>query len=154
MGSLSSSHKSESLRANLRSAVSRGFHTGNLPFGYTYPPPAVTELPAVVVEHEAIVVREAFRLALAGHSLAEIAFLLQKSGLRGRNGYLSKSSIYSMLTNPFYAGMVRLNGELYPARHQSLVGLAEFGRVSELLGKRKTVPLHIRLEDGILVENH
>lgn len=145
MGILSSSHKSEALRANLRSAVSRGFHTGNLPFGYTYPPRDSYDQTAVIVEEEAAVVRETYRLALANRTLAEIVIILEQKGMRGRNDYLSKSSIHSILNNPYYAGVVRLNGELYPGAHQALVSLADFGEVVKKITSRKSVPLRTRL---------
>ena len=144
MGILSSPEKSESLRANLRLAVSRGFHTGNLPFGYTYPPLFSYDQPAVLVDDEARVVSEVFSLALAGRTLAEIVIILQHKGMRGRNGYLGKSSIHSMLNNPFYAGMVRLNGEVYAGEHQKIISVEEFEQANRLLSARRAIPVSRR----------
>lgn len=46
---------------------------------------------------------------------------------------LSTSTVYRILTNPFYAGMIRWGGEIYRGRHDPIVSIEEFQQVQRLL---------------------
>lgn len=146
MNQLASTEKSKRLSENLLHLVSHGRHTGNVPFGYAIAPypHSITTIP-LIIEGEATVVREVFRLALCGHSISETELILARAGLRGRSGALSRSSIHSILRNPYYAGLVRLKGELFPGIHQGLVSLADFHLAAKNLSERKSLPLSERL---------
>jgi DNA invertase Pin-like site-specific DNA recombinase len=48
---------------------------------------------------------------------------------------LSRSVIYKMFTNPFYAGIIRMKGEESPGEHPTMITMEEFDRVQMLLGK-------------------
>lgn len=136
MGILSSPEKSQALRDNLLSCARRGYHTGSPPFGYVKARPG-SEV-SLINEHEAPTIREAFRLACDGRTVAEIALLLRVSGLFGRDGKpLGRSSVHALLTNPHYAGYVRLNGNIYPGRHAPLVSPATFAAAADLLSGRR-----------------
>lgn len=45
----------------------------------------------------------------------------------------TKSAIYKILKNPFYAGVIEWEGNTYPGKHEAMVTLSEFERVQELL---------------------
>lgn len=45
------------------------------------------------------------------------------------------SAIYSIFTNPFYAGVVEWEGKTYVGKHPTMVTFDEFERVQELLGR-------------------
>jgi site-specific DNA recombinase len=47
----------------------------------------------------------------------------------------SLSSWYYILTNPFYAGVLELEGKIFPGKHRPMVTLDEFERVQRLLGR-------------------
>lgn len=52
---------------------------------------------------------------------------------------ISKSAMYSLLTNPFYYGMIRYpekTGELHQGKHEPMISLQEFDRVQEIIGNR------------------
>ena len=49
---------------------------------------------------------------------------------------LSRSGIYKLLTNPFYAGMFSYKGHLYQGRHEPMITLEEYDRVQVLLGRK------------------
>jgi site-specific DNA recombinase len=47
----------------------------------------------------------------------------------------SLSSWYYILTNPFYAGILELEGKTFPGKHPPMITLDEFERVQRLLGR-------------------
>lgn len=49
---------------------------------------------------------------------------------------LALSHMYSILTNPFYAGIIRCKGEEYQGTHEPMITLEEFDHVQKLLKKR------------------
>jgi site-specific DNA recombinase len=57
-----------------------------------------------------------------------------------KNGYggnpISRSAIYKMFTNPFYAGIIAYYGKHYPGKHEPMITLDEFDRVQLILGKK------------------
>jgi hypothetical protein len=51
-------------------------------------------------------------------------------------GYpLALSSVYRILTNPFYAGLIVWDGQTYSGKHDPIVTIEEFERVQRLLGR-------------------
>ena len=50
---------------------------------------------------------------------------------------LVRSKVHNMLRNPYYVGMVRYNGVLYPGRHEPLIDQALFDEVQTVLDDRK-----------------
>ena len=60
-----------------------------------------------------------------------------KEGIRSRSGkLLHLSRISSILSNPFYCGFFRYNGEIYEGKHKSLITKKLFDRVQEVLKLR------------------
>lgn len=49
---------------------------------------------------------------------------------------LSRSGIYRIFTNPFYAGIINYGGKEYEGKHKAMITLAEFDRVQFLLGRK------------------
>jgi site-specific DNA recombinase len=62
-------------------------------------------------------------------------FTTRKSRRIG-GGRMSKSLIYKIFTNPFYAGYIPHNGELFKGNHQAMITLNEFDQVQLILGKK------------------
>lgn len=58
-------------------------------------------------------------------------------GYAGRGGAdgMPRSTLYRIVTNPFYAGQFEFEGRLYPGKHEAMVTPAEFAAVQRLLGK-------------------
>ena len=96
------------------------------------------------------IVRRIWDLALTGNytvpQLWEIAYrdlglrTVQRKNSGGRP--ISKSGMYSLLTNPFYYGMIRYpekTGELNPGKHEPMITVQEFERVQEIMGKRDAI---------------
>ncbi len=49
---------------------------------------------------------------------------------------LGKNTLYKLLTNPYYAGVIRYKGALYPGAHEPIVEPALFDQVQSLLRAR------------------
>ena len=49
---------------------------------------------------------------------------------------LGKNTLYKLLTNPYYAGVIRYKGALYPGAHEPLIDPALFDQVQSLLRAR------------------
>jgi site-specific DNA recombinase len=88
-------------------------------------------------------VRRLFELMATGvHKPSALCRMAAEDwGLRSRprkkngGGPLSLSSIYNILTNPFYAGVIEWGGRTYPGRHEPVVTLDEFDAVQRVLGR-------------------
>jgi hypothetical protein len=83
-------------------------------------------------------VAEAFRLAgRKRRSLRKILAELTPKGLASRNGKPMYPSLRAILTNPFYVGMVRYEGQFFEGKHPPLVSPSRFDRVGRSLRKRR-----------------
>ncbi|WP_079144685.1 recombinase family protein [Streptomyces agglomeratus] len=47
---------------------------------------------------------------------------------------LTRGGIYRVFRDPFYAGLIRWDGEIYPGNHNAMVTLEEFKRAQAILG--------------------
>lgn len=69
-------------------------------------------------------------------SIQRIKDTVDSLGLRSNMAdpkLISKSQIYHTLKNPFYYGMMRINGELYPHKYQLLISKELFDRVQQVM---------------------
>ncbi|SHJ48485.1 Recombinase [Tessaracoccus bendigoensis DSM 12906] len=99
------------------------------------------ELRTVEVDPErASLIRWAFETYAQGET--SIATLLRDVTARGlttvpspkrRSKPLGKATFYSLLTNPYYAGVSRYKGALHPGAHEPLIEPALFDHVQSLL---------------------
>lgn len=106
----------------MREKAERGIMPGCAPLGYIN---AVIGGERVIVPDPgtAPLVRKAFELATTGrYSLRKLLSVMTSKGLVSRNGKpLGASALWTVLTNPVYAGRIRYNGELLPGRHEAIV---------------------------------
>ena len=137
-----------------------GRHTGGIPFGYDscwrkvddrMEPVCEDEHPGGVHVHETEgpAVAEMFRRYATGNTtLAQEASRLNEAGFRTRNMHkavdangdlisgprlVTTASIRVILHNPFYAGMVKYNKDLYPGLHGALISQEVFDTVQVVL---------------------
>lgn len=80
--------------------------------------------------------------ATGEYSIAQLTTHMQEQGLTMRPSPsrperpLNKSSLASMLRNPYYTGVMRYKGKLYVGRHQAIVSKEVFLKVQEILDAR------------------
>ncbi len=102
------------------------------------------EVRTVKVDHErAPLIRFAFERYATGET--SVAALLRELTARGLltvpspkrpSKALGKATFYSLLTNPYYAGVIRYKGALHPGAHEQLIEPALFDQVQSLLKAR------------------
>jgi site-specific DNA recombinase len=66
----------------------------------------------------------------------EWGYLTRKTTKKTGGKLMPKSMIYSIFTNPFYAGKIPHNGEYYDGNHHAMITWEEFKTAQLLLGKR------------------
>ncbi len=133
---------------NLRQEAKKGFY-GRLKQG-VYPLPAPVGYldcgagkPKEPNPATAPLVRKAFELyATREYSITSLTLQLHNIGLRNRRGAaFSRSGIATMLTNPFYVGLINIHktGETFRGAHDPIVSLPLFQRVQDILSGKSVV---------------
>ena len=137
-----------------------GLHTGGIPFGYQScwvkehgerRQTCENEHPGGIhhVPSEAAAIKEMFERYAAGTTtLNQLAAWLNEEGFRTRNTrkmsnpdgsitqgprLFTNASVRVILHNPFYAGLVKHRGELYPGAHEPVVSIEMFDVVQDKL---------------------
>lgn len=137
---------SDNVRRGNRAVLSSGRMPGNVPIGY------LKELPAdrtrgrgagrTIPDPERFpLVRAMFEKFLSGTATATEVFRFAKNELnlrtRGTRRFPSRpisiSAVYDLLQNPFYMGLIRFGGDVFPGDHEAMLNKEEFDRVQALL---------------------
>jgi len=125
---------SEEVKKGLREKLDRGEWPGWAPTGYLNAEKQVIPHPVL-----APLALRAYTLCATGeYSLERLRSQLASEGLVGRlrGKPLTKSSLYRLLTNPFYCGLFRYNGQMYQGKHEAIVSVELFERVQDVLHGR------------------
>ena len=131
---------SENVRRGMRTKAENGWRPSGPPTGYLTDP--VTRL--IIPDPERFpLIERMWRLMLTGaHSPSSILDIATNQwGLRTRKRrrrggcFFSLSTVYSIFSNPFYAGAFRWGGRLLPGKHPPMITLHDFERVQRLLGR-------------------
>ena len=131
---------SENVRRGYRAKVQRGWLPGIAPLGY------LNDKDAKIITSDPErfpLVQQMWQLMITGaytpRRVWEIA--TQNWGLRTvrrkRIGGkpISLSTTYRILTNQFYAGILKSEGKIFPGKHQPMITTSEFDHVQRLLGR-------------------
>jgi site-specific DNA recombinase len=111
--------------------IKNGEWIGRAPVGYLNERNDMDKSNVVIDKARAYLVEQAFELYASGtYSVKGIELFLVEEGLvnplSGR--FLGKSSVHSMLNNPFYYGMMRIKGELYSHKYEPIIDKELFDR--------------------------
>ncbi|MGA7194325.1 MAG: recombinase family protein [Anaerolineales bacterium] len=136
---------SDNVRRGLRMKLEKGWLPGKAPLGYLNEP---TERTIVPDPERFPSIRRMWELLLQGVSPLQIhRIATEELGLRQRrrgkgvSEPINLSTVYKILVNPFYFGMIHTKGIVYQGKHQAMVTENEFWRAQELLGhKGRTCP--------------
>jgi site-specific DNA recombinase len=95
----------------------------------------------ILNEEKAILVKRMFELYSTGNlSLKKLTEQMFKDGLRSNyDNKVVKSRIHDLLTDPFYYGKIRWNGDIYEGQHEPLISKETYEKVQNIL-KSKTTP--------------
>ncbi len=131
---------SENVKRGNRTKIEKGWRPNMAPLGYLND----KETKTIVKDplHFPLI-RQMFELMLTGiYGPKDVALKARdewgfRTPRRKRIGGtpLALSSIYKMLSNPFYAGVIEWAGQTFPGKHEPIVTLDEFERVQALLRK-------------------
>ena len=88
-------------------------------------------------------VKKMFELyATDTHSFSIVAREISKLGMRNsKGGKIAKSRVEVALKNPFYCGLMRIKGEIYPHKYERLISEHLFDRVQDIIGGHKKAPV-------------
>jgi DNA invertase Pin-like site-specific DNA recombinase len=79
------------------------------------------------------------------HKLAETELGLRTVQTKRQGGQpLSLSAVYRLFHNPFYSGVLSLNGEAFRAAHEPMVSVSEFERAQKLLRTKEKAKAQCR----------
>ncbi len=118
--------------------LQRGEWPHRPPFGYKSIRTEDKRVEHVEEPASASLVRQAFELFATGDcSLGQLSEAMAERGLRTSHGkLLSQQAVKTMLSNSFYAGMLRWNGREYKGKHAPIIASDLFFRVQRLLKER------------------
>ena len=133
---LSSERIRDKFAASLKQGIWMG---GTLPLGYD-----VKERKLLINEEESQTVKIIFEKFLQCNSCAEVAYFVNKLGLRTkvrklRNGetiggqLFDRNAVERILKNPYYKGYVRHKGQAYPGEHKAIINEETWNKVQEIL---------------------
>ena len=96
----------------------------------------------VIDTNKAPFIKKMFELYASGnYSTPALVKVMYKEGLRGRSGNeIGKSRIYDMLSDPFYYGAMKWNGDIFSARHEPIITKELFNLVQTKLNKGSKTP--------------
>ena len=129
---------SDNVKRGNRTKIENGWRPNQAPLGYKND--AVTRTIIKDPVHFPLV-RKMFDLMLTGaYTPKQITLTARdewgfRTPKRKRSGGspLSMSSVYKILNNPFYAGVIVWNGQTYPGKHEPVISIDDFHAVRRLL---------------------
>ena len=134
---------SENVRRGNRAKRERGWLPSCAPIGYLNARSPIGEKIIISDPDRFPALQCLWRLMLSGgYSVAELHQLAHhelglRTPRRKRIGGspLSKSGLYRVFTNPFYAGQIAYGDQWFPGKHEPVVSVAQFEQVQTLLGR-------------------
>lgn len=152
---------SERTRDKMSMQRKLGKFTGGRPIlGYD----TVPEGGAITVNlEEAEIVRQIFALYIEQQSVLQAVRIIHQNGWtnkrwKSRDGKMSggsnftTSTLYHLLTNPTYIGVVEYNGARYPGKHEAIIDEEMFNRTQNLLaGNRGNLRKSVRSPEGAIL---
>ena len=89
-------------------------------------------------------VKKSFELYATGdYSIESLTAEMSRRGLRTKRGHkyrtaLVPSTMHRILSNPFYYGVVKMNGQEHPGRHKPLISKDLFERIRAMMDGKST----------------
>jgi len=122
----------ENILRGIRQKIRRGELSAKAPIGYFNEPRLRTIEPNKKTFNKVKTILHAF--AMGEFSLTKIQSKMFSLGLVGRDGKLPHlSTIYNMLTNPFYYGHFRYRNEVHQGSHNPMISKKLFDKIQEAL---------------------
>lgn len=135
---------SKNVKRGLKSKLDKGWMPGTAPIGYLNSKTEARGENYILKDEERFpLIRKCWDLMLTGNYVAtEILDMLNnKWGFRTRQWKrrggkpMSRSTIYRIFTNAFYAGIIPYKGLFIEGKHEPMITVEEFDRVQLILGR-------------------
>jgi len=133
---LENDNRGENVKRGLRAKAQMGYRPGITPLGFLNDPISVKGQKKITIDPErAPIIKEMFeRVAYHGSSGRELfRWMRSTSPFRTRSGkFLTQSSIYCILNNPYYCGMFEYpvkSGQWHNTNHESIISKELFEEV-------------------------
>ncbi len=120
---------SDNVKRSIHFKVRNGEWCGMAPLGYLNAVDGNTGKATVIPNPaNAELIKRMFQEYSTGaYSLSELARKSRDWGLRSNNGYkLGTQQLHQMIQNPFYYGVMKVKGELYPHKYEPLISKGIF----------------------------
>ena len=132
---------SEEVRKGQKEKIAQGGYPSKPPIGYK----TIGEKghkTHIIDSDTAPLVQKMFELYATGnYSISALVEILHKEGLRNKSGKkFGKTRMHETLSDPFYYGKFRWNGEIYPGQHESLISKELFDQVQQKLVRSNSNP--------------
>lgn len=132
--------REETLKGLTKKAQKGGRHMSKPPLGYTF----VEDMKMVIVEEEAKLVRDVFRLFLKGWGVTKIAKHMNTFSTTKEGGKWDNKSVRNVVTNPTYAGYNHFKPEHWPeekriitdGEHEPIVSREDFEKAKTFRERR------------------
>lgn len=129
---------SENVKRGNRAKLELGWRPNRAPIGYRNDYATKTIIPD---EQDFATIKKIFDLALSGrYSVPKLATMLSdewgfRTPKKRRSGGrpISRSGVYNLLSNPFYAGYIKWNNKLYMGSHLPMLPWEDFLRLQAML---------------------
>lgn len=133
---------SENVKRSIQHKLKNGEWASPAPLGYWNDYDSVKNKRTVIIDKErAFIIRQMFEDYATGTvSVQEVARRAHQWGLTNKKSgrLVAKSQVHNLLQNPFYAGFMRVNGNLYPHFYERIIPLELFERCEAVrLGHNK-----------------
>ena len=132
---------SDNVKRSINHKIKNGQWIGKAPIGYksVIDPETGRKKPVPDAETAFLVKRIFEEYGQGGKSLREIVALAKKWGLVSEGGKPYRTgNIYKLLQNPFYFGMMKVKGQVYPATHTPIISKELYDRCQAIrLGWKK-----------------
>ncbi|MGG0755769.1 recombinase family protein [Brevibacillus laterosporus] len=142
----------ENVKMGMKTRAKKGLWNGGNMLGYKS-----ENKKLVIVEEEAFIVREAFKLYVSGKGFKSIAHEFNRLGYKTKRGQaFSITSIRTIITNPAYAGLIRFNKQqdwnekrrkgtnpepiIVVGEHEPIISMETWNKAQELFMLKSSKP--------------
>jgi site-specific DNA recombinase len=131
---------SENVKRGNRAKIEKGWRPNQAPLGYLNDKESKTiirdpvHFPLIRQMYDLLLTRAYTPKQIALRARDEWGFRTPRKKRKGGNP-LALSTIYRIFSNPFYAGIIEWNGQIYQGKHEPVVTVDEFDQAQEILGR-------------------
>ncbi len=140
-----SSKLGKDVKRGLEQKFNMGWQPNKVPEGYSNHRDSVKGLSTIIIDEKRfLLLRKAFDMMLTG--IYTVPQVLNK--LNNEWGYktkkvktqggkpISRSALYRIFTNPFYAGIIHYNGKENKGKHKRMISLEEYDKIQIIMGRK------------------